>query len=169
MHVLHTLSSKAWSMTSVLQVFWLTSVYFAFPPFYIYRQWLGNEVNSIYTDEAHSNGTVQDFHLIPFSSVSSQAEVAETKHCKCMEKNLKCKSFFEKRCSFEKSAKSRIFFYTPLNLRMCGLRIECRECIWKYLPTQASSCWVGRSIDYFLYQFFLFFIVMNKTVFTNLK
>ena len=40
LHVLHTLSSKAWSMTSVLQVFWLTSVYFAFPPF-IYRQWPG--------------------------------------------------------------------------------------------------------------------------------
>ena len=28
-------------------------------------------------DEAHSNGTVQDFHLIPFSSARSPWEVAE--------------------------------------------------------------------------------------------
>ena len=46
-------------------------------PTFIYRQWLENEVNSIYTDEAHSNGTVQDFHLIPFSSVLSLAEISE--------------------------------------------------------------------------------------------
>ena len=27
---------------------------------------------NLFADEAHSNGTVQDFHLIPFSSVPSQ-------------------------------------------------------------------------------------------------
>ena len=36
------------------------------------------KVNSIHEDEAHSNGTVQDSHLIPFSSVSSLVwEVSE--------------------------------------------------------------------------------------------
>ena len=36
------------------------------------------KVNSIREDEVHSNGTVQDSHLIPFSSVSSLVwEVSE--------------------------------------------------------------------------------------------
>ena len=58
-------------------------------PTFLYRQWLENEVNSIYTDEAHSNGTVQDFHLIPFSSVSSLVEVADTRLMQRYGKNLK--------------------------------------------------------------------------------
>ena len=38
-------------------------------------------------DEAHSNGTVQDFHLIPVSSVPSQMEVSEQDSAN-VEKNL---------------------------------------------------------------------------------
>ena len=58
---------------------------------YIHRQWLENEANSIYTDEAHSNGTVQDFHLIPFSSVSPHGGEFGTRLCKGRENIRKSK------------------------------------------------------------------------------
>ena len=42
-------------------------------------------------DEAYSSGTVQDFHLIPFSSVSSLLEVAEQDNAKIQNSEAKCK------------------------------------------------------------------------------
>ena len=46
------------------------------------------KVNSIREDEVHSNGTVQDSHLIPFSSVSSLVwEVSEQDFAKIGKKN----------------------------------------------------------------------------------
>ena len=38
-------------------------------------------------EETYSSGTVQDFHLIPFSSVFLLMKKAETKHCKVRKKN----------------------------------------------------------------------------------
>ena len=46
---------------------------------------------NLFADEAHSNGTVQDFHLIPFSSVSSLLEVAEQDNAKIQNSEAKCK------------------------------------------------------------------------------
>jgi hypothetical protein len=42
-------------------------------------------------DEDYSSGTVQDFHLIPFSSVFSLIEMTETKQCKVRKKNHESK------------------------------------------------------------------------------
>ena len=60
-------------------------------PTLLYRQWPGEISKLNQCDEAYSSGTVQDFHLIPFSSVSPLMEVAETKHDKGRERNRKYK------------------------------------------------------------------------------
>ena len=46
------------------QVFWLTPIPKAFPAIFLYTS--GESVSGMFEIELHSNGTVQELHLIPF-------------------------------------------------------------------------------------------------------